>query len=87
MLQYVYTLVHCPAGQLEFEEFVLILTTKLGVGGGQRDSAWQQLPDGSWSMEVEQGGCFGEAALLNGVVCWLCVWRTRRCDSPDSVMP
>jgi hypothetical protein len=63
----------CPAGQLEFEEFVLILTTKLGVGGGQRESAWQELPDGSWSMEVEQGGCFGEAALLKGLVGLLCV--------------
>eukprot|EP00883_Tetradesmus_obliquus_P004781 jgi/Sobl393_1/1515/SZX72241.1 len=55
------------SGQLEFEEFVLILTTKLGVGGGQRESAWQELPDGSWSMEVEQGGAFGEAALLKGL--------------------
>jgi hypothetical protein len=86
MLQYVYTLVHCPAGQLEVEEFVLILTTKLGVGGGPRESAWQQLPDGSWSMEVEQGSCFGEAALLNGLVRPLWVWHTRRCDSTDSVM-
>ncbi|KAF6253000.1 hypothetical protein COO60DRAFT_1643534 [Scenedesmus sp. NREL 46B-D3] len=56
------------SGQLEFEEFVLILTTKLGVGGRQREPAWQQLPDGSWTMEVEQGGCFGEAALLKGLV-------------------
>lgn len=47
---------------------MLILTTKLGVGGGQRESAWQELPDGSWSMEVEQGGAFGEAALLKGLV-------------------
>ncbi|WIA30393.1 hypothetical protein OEZ86_000479 [Tetradesmus obliquus] len=43
------------SGQLEFEEFVLILTTKLGVGGGQRESAWQELPDGSWSMEAQEG--------------------------------
>jgi hypothetical protein len=48
-----------PAGQLEFEEFVLILTTKLGVGGGQRESAWQELPDGSWSMRWSRAAALG----------------------------
>lgn len=47
---------------------MLILTTKLGVGGGAPDMSWQEQQDGSWCLEVPQGGCFGEAALLKGLV-------------------
>lgn len=57
----------CCAGELEFDEFVLILTTKLGVGR-QQQSTWQELGDGVWALEVGQGVCVGGAALTQGLV-------------------
>jgi len=81
------------AGELDFEKFKLIITTKLGLAGtasASKPAGWklqaplhQQLPDdqaaGSrsvdmctellppeeWVREVAQGGCFGEASLVD----------------------
>jgi hypothetical protein len=57
--------VHC-AGQLEFEEFVLILK-KLG-GVSQEQSSWQELADDTWALDIGQGTCLGAAALRQGLV-------------------
>jgi hypothetical protein len=57
------------AGELEFDEFVLILTTKLGVGR-QQQSSWQEGADGTCMLEVGQGACLGAAALTQGLVSW-----------------
>jgi hypothetical protein len=57
----------CNSGELEFDEFVLILTTKLGVGQ-QPQSSWQELADGTWALDVGQGGSIGAAALMQGLV-------------------
>lgn len=57
------------AGELEFDEFVLILTTKLGVGWKQQYS-WQEGADGACMLEVGQGACLGAAALMQGLVSW-----------------
>lgn len=58
----------CNAGELEFDEFVLILTTKLGVGQQQQQSSWQELADDTWALDVGQGGSIGAAALMQGLV-------------------
>jgi hypothetical protein len=57
----------CVAGELEFDEFVLILTTKLGVGQ-QKQATWQELSGGLWALEVGPSGCLGSAAVTQGLV-------------------
>jgi hypothetical protein len=99
------------AGELDFDAFKLILTSKLGMGG-EVESDWTRVELGSrsedaetaggdkraggrgagveeatlelWRREFRQGGCFGEASLLDekvsggaGCVDWMlagCSW-------------
>lgn len=68
-------------GELEFDEFVLILTTKLGVGQ-QKQATWQELPGGLWALEVGPSSCVGSAAVTQGLVS-----ATKAMAAPPGILP
>lgn len=58
-------------GELDFEEFKVILNGRLGAGSGSSGSSelvWQHASEGTWNCHVPTGGVFGEVALVQGLV-------------------
>jgi hypothetical protein len=60
----------CLPGELEFEEFCLILTSKLGPGGSAGTSnagpIWREGSEGLWTRELVPQQWVGEATMLHG---------------------